>query len=62
MNFLKKFMTFVFGSILVELFMFGVKNKADGKTVLGRKMPMKQKTYTTWQDEVVLGSEDGKVE
>lgn len=57
----KTLVLWVASSLIVRGILAGVKNKLDGKDVLGRKKIVKQKTYEDYKGDVILGTEDYKV-
>lgn len=57
----KTLVLWVASSLIARGILAGVKNKLDGKDVLGRKKIVKQKTYEDYKGDVILGTEDYKV-
>lgn len=57
----KKILIYVIGGIIVEIVMTMANNKLEGKTIFGRKMPMKEKTRIDWKGNIYIGAEDCNV-
>lgn len=59
-KFMQSLLIFVLGSIITEGFFKAVKNKSNGRTILGRKKTPRR-TFEDLNGEVHLSPEDGKV-
>ena len=52
----------VLANLVGYLIWKGIKNKINGKTILGNeKDKLKEETYVDWHGNVVLGAQDGWV-
>ena len=57
-----KILTFVIGSLIVEGIVFCASNKIEGKTIIGKKIPIKKKThFDPWTGNIILGTDDFEI-